>query len=183
MPCCAAVATCYLTLPPPIGDTPYADLTEATAAIADRTEACIAFASGAGSISSFTATSANNSVAISIAGNPSGGLSPGTQSWISLNIDAPALITYAFSVGTGSVLSADIDVYASNGVSVNTNTGGTSPLEVAVATAGIYAIRAILTSTEFGTDTFNQNVSANANAVACGIRAAYGNVPDYLVCA
>lgn len=183
LPCCNALPpSCYLTIPPPVGASPYANISEATTAISNRTSGCTAFANGTGTINSFSASTIANGVTTTIDGNPLGGLNAGAAVWVGLNISAQATLTYDFSVVTASVLSADIDIYDVAGSLVASNSGVSPTLTANVNTAGVYEVRLSLVSTDFTSDIFTQNVTANVSTNACGIRAAYGNVPDYLVC-
>lgn len=180
-PCLPCPVGCLFTIPPPIGASPYADLTEATAAIADRTASCLAFADNAGTISSFSATPGTNSVAIVIVGNPDG--SPGAQAtlWVGFSISAAATLTYTFSLGVGTIGAATLAVYDDTGSLVDSDSGSTSPLTVAVGAAGTYEVKMILTSDQ-SSDTFNCDIESDVSAIPCTIQAAYGGTPDYLVC-
>lgn len=172
---------CYLTIPPPIGASPYADLTEATAAIADRTASCIAFADNAGTISSFTATAGTDSISMVIDGNPDGSPTAQATLWVGFSISAAATLTYTFTLTTGTILAATIEIYDNTGSLVDSDSGSTSPLSASVGAAGEYEIRVTLTSDQ-SSDTFNCDVSSDVSATLCIIRAAYGGTPDYLVC-
>lgn len=182
-PCTCCGATCYLTIPPPVGATPYANLTDATAAIADRTASCIAFADGSGTLNTFTASAGTNSISMVANGNPFPGINALFHGWFAMDISAAATLTYTFSLGTGTVTGAQIDVYDDTGTLVDTDSGATSPLSVSVGSAGIYEVRVILVSDVLlGDDTFNCDVSCDEDATVCSIRAAYGGTPDYLIC-
>lgn len=186
LPCCVAPAvTCYLTLPPPIGASPYANVNVATDVISNQTSGCLGFID-ATSFVGFTASSNNTASNVSASGNvaTSGvpfyfwtGLSGGSGDAISID--------YTLVGGFGGSFSANIWDANGNVVESFTSASNGNPFVSAGLPAdGCYALEfgasALLMPNE--TLTATAIVTTNGAFSPSGIRAAYGNVPDYLVC-
>ena len=195
--CCGAAA-CDLTMPTLLIDgttSPYADSSAAAAAIADQAFNCLleALASSTNRVS-LTASVASGTMTI----NESLSESPvvGSDSFITrvyLLAASDLGYTYNVSVDTTS-LSYSIDLYEDDGSTLVDSASDSDPFGSSISGSGTLTVPSdgyyYVKITVAGTPafpaatslTFSGTLVGGASAVFCGIRAAYGGTPDYLVC-
>lgn len=186
LPCCAAnvPSVCYFTLPPPIGASPYANINVATDVIANQTNNCAGYITSATYVG-FTAEANSSAVTLNAAGNVAttgmpmyfwAGLTAGTSEVLSM--------AYALSGGFAGVIAASVYDATGNIVQNFSSTTNGNPFVTSALSAGAYEIE-FAASALLGLDeTLFANVATTSNQAMtpCVVRAAYGNVPDYLVC-
>jgi len=186
LPCCEVPAvTCYLTLPPPIGGTPYANSTEASAIINEQTSNCLVFINSA----SFVALSASAN-ATAIAAGVSGNLATTGVPifpWVGLGAEAADVLTMAYPLigAFGATMTANIYDSAGNIVEGFTSWDNRNPfVSAGLPDAGCYTIEFAASALLMPTDTLTANivVTTSGNMNPATVRAAYGNVPDYVIC-
>lgn len=183
MPCCVVPVTCYLTLPPPIGASPYANITEATAVIANQTAGCLVFANAdfanGGHITSLAASSASNSAIVNYVGLDASALSAVGKVWVGCQVEANTYLNVAYSSTSDTY---DTEFTFSNGSSAGSISGASGSVLINVADniACEFVCSNVFGAGDMAIDV---NIFSPTSVNFCGIRAAYGNVPDYVVCA
>lgn len=186
MPCCTVPVTCYLTLPPPVGATPYSDINTATSAIASQTNNCAGFFDAANFIA-FSCFSSATAITTNAAGDTSTTGVP-FFFWNGLYAASGDVLSIAYSLSGGfaGALSANIFDATGNLVeSFSSSTNGNPFVSSALPNTGAYEIQIGASALLMPGENLYANsvITTSGTMIPCGIRAAYGNVPDYVVCA
>ena len=183
-PAILTVALGYLTLPPPIGASPYANLGVASGVMAAQVSNCVGFVESDGSVTAFSASPISNGASFSATGSSIGDSPTCVMNvWCGLNLKAGAIITINRSAA-GGILDSSSDLINSAGVYVDSKTGA-GPMFLTCPADGNYEIRVSVISATPNTPPFTSfSISAISNLAATNlpIRAAYGVGPSYLGC-
>jgi hypothetical protein len=183
MPCCnAAAATCYLTLPPPIGDPPYVDEATAAAVLADplQVASCLGYYPGGAPIDSFTASLGSGTLTLSVTDSSPFGLL-GIELWAAATCASGATVSFT---ATGFTTVA-ADIYAQDGTLVESIDFAASPITSAPLPAdGCYLFDIRLSAGLSPVSSGGTTISSSGAITFATVRAAYddGVGTSYLVC-
>lgn len=183
----AVAASVYLTLPPPVGASPYSTQADAQAAINNQVSGCVGFVEldPAGILSSFSAVTSPTSTGMTIIGNPDAGPSCQATAWFGATLAGGTVVTLNAFAG-GGVIANSIELYDDAGTLMDSDSGVTTPVSVTVPSGGVYEVKLRGTSAApgfgGGTDLFVFNTSGSLAMALSGVRAAYGMPPSYIYC-
>lgn len=188
--CCGGnvLEGCFLSLPPPVGDPAYANVTEANNVINTQTDNCKGYVNlnPNGTLTAFSVDSSFGLISFFASGNPDGAGNATFELWAAATFGVSSTATVSFGANV-NVVAANSTIYNSTGANISYISDNNASHVHNISSEGNYSVRTIVEAASATADlnvevTYDFTIPPTDNI--CPIRANYdtGSGYDWLLC-